>query len=244
MKLIFYSLSAFLFFLYGCNWNPASKRAALENITVEFYARRSVWTAHFPGKDHILGPSKPWMVGPDNPIGLLTPEKFDALFKKIQIEEDSLQKVVAQSPGDYTLLQVYRKLSKLFTLMKNAGVDTMDCSASYDDMIVVKEIYLPANTEINARFRSGDVIHGAYIPQFKLSAKCVPGITTTFKFATGKTTAEMRKELGLPIFDYYLFCNNICGPAHSQMKMKITVVEMEEYRKWEMGQPVFASTHF
>ena len=55
----------------------------------------------------------------------------------------------------------------------------------------------------------------------------------------------MRKLINNDKFDYVLLCNKICGAAHSNMQMKITVVEsVDEYNKWMAGQKTVKSVLF
>jgi cytochrome c oxidase subunit 2 len=61
---------------------------------------------------------------------------------------------------------------------------------------------------------------------------CVPGMITQFNFVPKYTTAEMREITGNDEFEYILLCNKICGAAHYNMQMKITVVSEEEYQNW------------
>jgi cytochrome c oxidase subunit 2 len=60
---------------------------------------------------------------------------------------------------------------------------------------------------------------------------------TQFAFTPSMTTAEARTIKNKPEYDYYLFCNKICGAAHYNMKIKVTVVENEaEYNTWLASQ--------
>ena len=70
----------------------------------------------------------------------------------------------------------------------------------------------------------------------------VPGMATWFSFVPNKTTEEARVEKKNKDFDFYLYCNKICGGAHYNMKIKITVVGSEaEYNTWLATQaPVVA----
>jgi cytochrome c oxidase subunit 2 len=75
------------------------------------------------------------------------------------------------------------------------------------------------------------------MPEFRAQMNCVPGMSTVFPFTPIKTTAEARASKGNPNFDYYLYCNKICGAAHYNMKIKITVVGSEsEYNTWLAAQ--------
>ncbi|MEY2870900.1 MAG: hypothetical protein RLZZ146_823, partial [Bacteroidota bacterium] len=107
---------------------------------------------------------------------------------------------------------------------------------SNDDRVTT-EIVLVKNKPYMFRFRARDVIHSAYMPEFRAQMNCVPGMSTVFPFTPIKTTAEARASKGNPNFDYYLYCNKICGAAHYNMKIKITVVGSEsEYNTWLAAQ--------
>lgn len=96
-----------------------------------------------------------------------------------------------------------------------------------NDDIITSEIVLVKNKSYIFKFRARDVIHSAWAPEFRVQMNCVPGMPTWFAFMPIKTTAEAKKEKGDKNFDYYLYCNKICGGNHSQMKIKITVVNSE-----------------
>jgi cytochrome c oxidase subunit 2 len=113
------------------------------------------------------------------------------------------------------------------------------------DDAVTKELILVKGQEYEFKFRSMDVIHSAYFPHFRAQMNTVPGMVTRFKFVPKYTTTEMRKLMNNDKFDYVLLCNKICGAAHSNMQMKITVVEsVDEYNKWMAGQKTVKSVLF
>ena len=111
------------------------------------------------------------------------------------------------------------------------GIDVEDPS-SKDDIIIKGEFHLPVNKEISFQLRSQDVLHGAYMPNFRMQINTVPGQTTRFHFTPNKTTQQQREELDNPDFHYVLMCNKICGSAHYNMQMNIIVETEEEYNKW------------
>ena len=115
------------------------------------------------------------------------------------------------------------------------GVDPKD-PKSQDD-IVTNELHFEAGKAVSLKFRAKDVIHSAYLPQFRVQMNVVPGLPTQFNFTPTITTAEMRTKLNNPKFDYVLLCNKICGGAHYRMKMKIVVDSPEDYKKWLASQP-------
>lgn len=105
-------------------------------------------------------------------------------------------------------------------------------SAGNDDRIVKGEFHLPVGREVEMVFRSRDVIHSAYMPQFRAQMNTVPGVPTRFKMTPTITTDSMRFITGDENFDYVLLCNKVCGAAHFNMEMKIVVETQEQYDAW------------
>lgn len=113
---------------------------------------------------------------------------------------------------------------------------------SNDDVIVKGELHLVKGEPVQFKFRSQDVIHSAYMPHFRAQMNCVPGMETMFEFTPTITTAEMRKKLNNPKFNYVLLCNKVCGASHFNMQMDIIVETKEEYNKWVAEQKTWAET--
>jgi len=143
--------------------------------------------------------------------------------------EGQIEKDLRRKQTNLKRIAAYRAMPAVFN---NAGNDDK----------VTTEIVLIKNKPYRFKFRARDVIHSAYAPEFRLQMNCVPGMSTVFPFVPSKTTAEARKSKGNPEFDYYLYCNKICGAAHYNMKIKITVVENEaEFNTWLASQaPIVA----
>ena len=108
-----------------------------------------------------------------------------------------------------------------------------------DDQIVKGEFHLPVGKEVEFVFRSRDVIHSAYMPQFRAQMNTVPGVPTRFKMTPTITTDSMRTVLENPEFDYVLLCNKVCGAAHFNMQMKIVIESQESYDAWLSEQGEF-----
>jgi len=154
---------------------------------------------------------------------------FAALTEKLNdvkcgAYERKLEKEIDRKKTNLTRIANYRAMPDVFN------------KAGNDDRVVT-ELVLVKNKSYRFRFRARDVIHSAYIPEFRVQMNCVPGMSTIFPFTPAKTTAEARQLKGNQEFDYYLYCNKICGAAHYNMKIKITVVENEaEFNKWVAAQ--------
>jgi cytochrome c oxidase subunit 2 len=111
-------------------------------------------------------------------------------------------------------------------------------SAAIDD-IIVQEIHLAKDSLVTFDFRSRDIIHSAWLPHFRVQMNVVPGMPTKFTFRPTKTTSEAKAENGQE-FDYYLYCNKICGVSHFNMKIKVVVESQAEVDAWlKTQQPVF-----
>lgn len=117
------------------------------------------------------------------------------------------------------------------------GIDTADVAAQDD--LYTSELVLPVNKPVLLKFRAKDVIHSAYIPHFRVQMNVVPGMPTQFMFTPTITTAEMRTKVDDPKFDYEMACNKICGAAHFNMRMKVTVLAEEDYNKWLATQKTY-----
>ncbi len=76
---------------------------------------------------------------------------------------------------------------------------------------------------------SKDVIHDVGLPHFRLKMDAVPGIPTTLWFTPKWTTAEMRKRLNNPEFEFEIVCDQLCGQSHYAMRGVIQVVTQEEF---------------
>lgn len=127
---------------------------------------------------------------------------------------------------------------KLIGGVNSLGIDSTDENA-WDDKLVKAEFVIPVDRPVQFFFRSQDVIHSAFMPHFRAQMNCVPGMVTRFNFVPNKTTEEMREITGDPEFYYQLLCNKICGAAHYNMGMEITVVSEEKYQEWLAEQKVF-----
>jgi cytochrome c oxidase subunit 2 len=80
---------------------------------------------------------------------------------------------------------------------------------------------LPVNKAVRIRLNSRDVIHGFYIPQFRIYQDAVPGRTIDWVWF-----------IPTKIGSYDLACSQLCGSGHYNMKAPIEVVSQEEFDKW------------
>lgn len=84
------------------------------------------------------------------------------------------------------------------------------------------ELHVPYNVPVRLVLNApdGDVIHSFFVPQFRLKKDVVPTRYNRLWFqATEKGT-----------FDVY--CAEYCGNQHSQMRAKVVVQDIDEYKTW------------
>jgi cytochrome c oxidase subunit 2 len=81
-------------------------------------------------------------------------------------------------------------------------------------------LYVPVNRPIKLEVVSDDVVHGCFIPAFRLKVDAVPGLTNHTWF---QATRE-------GVFD--LLCTVICGVDHSAMLTKVWVMPEPRFREW------------
>lgn len=84
----------------------------------------------------------------------------------------------------------------------------------------VNELRVPLNKAIRLLMSSEDVLHSFYVPEFRVKMDVVPGRYSSVWFEPTKTG------------EFYLFCAEFCGDAHSGMLGKVVVMDPAEYAKW------------
>jgi cytochrome c oxidase subunit II len=80
---------------------------------------------------------------------------------------------------------------------------------------------LPVNKAVRIRLNSKDVIHGFYIPNFRIYQDAVPGRTIDWVWF-----------VPTKIGTYDLACSQLCGQGHYNMKAQIQVVSQADFDKW------------
>jgi cytochrome c oxidase subunit 2 len=96
-------------------------------------------------------------------------------------------------------------------------------SFRYPNGKVTPDLYLALDRPVKVLLHSADVIHGFYIPEFRVKEDVVPGKTNF---------AWFQPEL-LGSFD--LECTVICGPGHAHMLAKVNVVSEKDFKQWYFG---------
>jgi cytochrome c oxidase subunit II len=81
------------------------------------------------------------------------------------------------------------------------------------------DLIVPVNTAVRLVMSSRDVIHGFYVPDFRINRDVLPSQYTVVWFKAEKKGV------------YPVFCSQYCGTKHSQMTRFVRVVSQEEYEK-------------
>ena len=87
-------------------------------------------------------------------------------------------------------------------------------------------LVLPIDKAVRVDLFSRDVIHGFFVPAFRIKEDCVPGKNNYCWFIPG--------EIG----DFDLLCSAYCGVNHSYMAAIIRIIPLEKYTKWLAALPV------
>lgn len=128
---------------------------------------------------------------------------------------------------------------------------------SHDD-IYANELVLVKGKVHLAKLGAQDVLHGFYLPHFRVKMDCLPGLPTQFMFTPKYTTEEYKAilsekkywqqidpETGNPKwqdFQFELACTELCGKSHFAMQKVVRVVTQEEYDAWIQGSPSYYNT--
>jgi cytochrome c oxidase subunit II len=85
------------------------------------------------------------------------------------------------------------------------------------------ELFLAENKPVKLELHSLDVIHGFFVPAFRIKEDVVPGKKNYTWFVPSQ----------LGSFD--IECTVICGLSHANMLGKVVVIPVEEFERWYFG---------
>lgn len=91
----------------------------------------------------------------------------------------------------------------------------------YPNGMASEELHLPVAMPVSLRVGSKDVVHGLFIPDFRVRCDAVPGRESRVAFTTSARPGEFR-----------LSCAEYCGPGHSTCGAKVVVHEAADYQAW------------
>jgi cytochrome c oxidase subunit 2 len=118
---------------------------------------------------------------------------------------------------------------KLLSASNLFGNDPNDPITKEDFQSSVLE--LPVNKPVRIRLNSRDVIHGFYIPQFRIYQDAVPGRTIDWVWF-----------IPTKVGSFELACSQLCGSGHYNMKAPIEVVSQADFDKWYKGKLAAAAS--
>ncbi len=93
-------------------------------------------------------------------------------------------------------------------------------SFTYPNGLEDENLHVPADTAVRLTLTSTDVIHGFYIPDFRIKHDAVPGRYNAIWFRAPKPGT------------HDIFCTQFCGTEHSKMHAQVIVQPAEEFSKW------------
>ncbi|GFE60154.1 cytochrome c oxidase subunit II [Geobacter sp. AOG2] len=93
-------------------------------------------------------------------------------------------------------------------------------SFTYPNGRTSAKLYVPVNKPVKVELVSRDVIHGFYLPAFRVKRDVVPGMKNYAWFVATKPGS------------YDLFCSQYCGTGHSAMITTVEALPEAEFGAW------------
>jgi cytochrome c oxidase subunit 2 len=84
----------------------------------------------------------------------------------------------------------------------------------------INEVRVPEGQAVKFNLTSADVLHGFYLPAFRIKQDAVPGRYTYVWLKAEKAG------------DYDIYCTQYCGVGHSQMRATLKVMPRDQYQQW------------
>jgi cytochrome c oxidase subunit 2 len=93
-------------------------------------------------------------------------------------------------------------------------------SFTYPNGATSPKLYVPAGKPVRVNLVSTDVIHGFFLPAFRVKRDVVPGMSNYAWFVAGTPGS------------YDLFCSQYCGSGHSAMITTVEALPVAEFDEW------------
>lgn len=90
----------------------------------------------------------------------------------------------------------------------------------------LNELYVPVNKPVKLMMTSEDVIHGFFVPNFRVKQDVVPGMYTSIWF-----------EATVP-GKHQIFCTEYCGTSHSGMIAQLIALTDDQWKDWLKGKKI------
>jgi cytochrome c oxidase subunit II len=122
-----------------------------------------------------------------------------------------------------------------FRFLRNVPADSLRVQVTarqwswlftYDNGRKSTDMVVPQGRDIALDMMSLDVIHGFFIPAYRVKQDIVPGMKNHLWFRT--------ENLG----NFDILCTQYCGTEHSKMLATVYVVAPDIYQKWYNGEDV------
>jgi cytochrome c oxidase subunit 2 len=160
-------------------------------------------------------------------------------MESIQKEIDAVKNGEKLDEFNASIKRKTKQIERIMAIQNDKKIFASTFTSAAMDDIIAQEIHIAIDSLVTFNFRSKDIIHSAWLPHFRSQMNVVPGMPTKFTFRPTKSTADAKKERGEE-FDYYLYCNKICGVSHYNMKIKVVVETQAEVDAWmKTQQPAF-----
>ena len=91
---------------------------------------------------------------------------------------------------------------------------------SYESGKNSSKLYVPVGKPVRVELVSKDVIHGFFLPAFRVKRDVVPGMKNYAWFVATKPGS------------YDLFCSQYCGTGHSAMITTVEALPVKEFEEW------------
>ncbi len=93
-------------------------------------------------------------------------------------------------------------------------------SFTYENGKTSTKLYVPRGIPVKVNLVSLDLLHGFYLPAFRVKRDVVPGMKNYAWFVAPKAGS------------YDLFCSQYCGTGHSSMITTVEAIPEEEFKEW------------
>jgi cytochrome c oxidase subunit II len=94
----------------------------------------------------------------------------------------------------------------------------------YPNGVKDTELRVPVSRPIELQLTSVDVLHGFYVPAFRIKQDAVPGVKTYLWFEAAETGT----------FD--VLCSQYCGLEHAHMMSKVIALSEGDFKNWYEGK--------
>lgn len=98
-------------------------------------------------------------------------------------------------------------------------------SFAYPNGRTSPKLYVPVGKPVRVEIVSKDVVHGFFMPAFRVKRDAVPGMSNHAWFVAAKPGS------------YDIFCSSYCGTGHSAMIATVEALPGDEFKEWLEKEP-------